>query len=404
MDKHTGLRCSGCGVQLHSDPTEERGFVPAHVLQQASPEILCRRCFRIRHYGKAEPVRLTIQTVLDAVSRGAAAARAVFYIVDPFDFEGTWHPEWLPLFGKRPYYILVNKIDLLPQISKADEIIAWIRQRVKGTVPAPAGIVACGTVRSRDLAAVNRLIQDEGLESIALVGATNVGKSSLLRALVGTAQAKGQSASTSARASAPASIRTSSSVSTTAPASAPVPLVSHFPGTTQYTVTVTGKDGVKWIDTPGIAPGDRLSDLVCPDCGAQLAFAGKKLKARLYHLDPGQAVVFAGLAAFTNKASETRTLLCYAGETVVMHRTSAEKAADYLQNPPDWLAIPCAACHAKLAAPVTRKYQIKNGEDLAIAGLGWVSLRGGDALLEQTCPDGVLVSKRPGLFGRKPAK
>ncbi|HAZ22281.1 MAG TPA: hypothetical protein DCY84_07955, partial [Firmicutes bacterium] len=95
------------------------------------------------------------------------------------------------------------------------------------------------------------------------------------------------------------------------------PLVSHFPGTTQYTVTVTGKDGINWIDTPGIAPGDRLSDLVCPDCGAELAFAGKKLQARLYHLEPGQAVTFAGLAAFTNQAAEVRTLLCYAGREVV---------------------------------------------------------------------------------------
>lgn len=379
MDKHvglTGLRCPGCGAQLHSDPAEERGFVPSHVLEQSGSETLCRRCFRIRHYGKAEPVRLTVQTVLDAVSKGAASARAVFFIVDPFDFEGTWHPEWLPLFGKRPFYILINKVDLLPSVSKAEEIAAWIRQRVKGTVPAPAGIVTCGTVHSRDLTAVNRLIREEGLERIALVGATNVGKSSLLRVLAGTVPGKGQSASA-------------------------VPLVSHFPGTTQYTVTVAGKGGIKWVDTPGIAPGDRLSDLVCPDCGAQLAFAGKKLQARLYHLEPGQTVVFAGLAAFTNQAAELRTLLCYAGREVALHRTSSERAATYLKNTPDWLALPCTACRTKLAAPVTQTYQIKDGEDLAVAGLGWVSLRGGDAPLALSCPGGVLVRKRPGLFGRR---
>jgi len=373
MDKHAGLRCPGCGAQLHSDPAEERGFVPAHVLQHASPETLCRRCFRIRHYGKAEPVRLTVQTALDAVSKGAASARTVFFIVDPFDFEGTWHPEWLPLFGKRPYYILVNKIDLLPSVSKADEIAAWIRRRVKGTAPSPAGIATCGAVRARDLVDVNRLIREEGLERIALVGATNVGKSSLLQALAAQP----------------------------APPAQPAPLVSHFPGTTQYTVTVAGKNGIKWIDTPGIAPGDRLSDLVCPDCGAQLAFTGKKLKARLYHLEPGQTVVFAGLAAFTNQAAEVRTLLCYAGGAVVLHRTSSERANTYLQNPPDWLAIPCATCHTKLAAPVTQIYQIKDGEDLAVAGLGWVSLRCGDAPLALTCPGGVLVRRRAGLFGRR---
>ncbi len=398
MDKHAGLRCPGCGAQLHSDSSEERGFVPAHVLGQSNSETLCRRCFRIRHYGKAEPVRLTVQTVLDAVSKGAASARAVFFIVDPFDFEGTWHPEWLPLFGKRPYYILINKIDLLPSVSKSDEIAAWVRQRVKGTVPAPAGIITCGTIRARDLDAVKVLIREEKLERIALVGATNVGKSSLLQALsgvTGTAPGQGYGYGHGKGAGHGQGAAGHGQNASTAP------LVSHFPGTTQYTVTVTGKDGINWIDTPGIAPGDRLSDLVCPDCGAELAFAGKKLQARLYHLEPGQAVTFAGLAAFTNQAAEVRTLLCYAGREVVFHRTSSDRAATFLQNPPDWLALPCAACRTKLAAPITQTYQIKDGEDLAVAGLGWVSLRGGDASLALTCPDGILVRRRPGLFGRR---
>lgn len=358
--------CPGCGAVLQTSDPVAAGYVPPTVLLKAGPETICRRCYRIRHYGEALPAHLSTQTLLGAASRGVSSSDASLYLVDPFDFEGTWRPDWLPLFEKRPYYLVLNKIDLLPAMSKPDEIIAWARTRAAGVKPAPAGIIAVGTRNAADLKPLRELIETSHWRSLALVGATNVGKSSLLRALAGPREG--------------------------------LPTTSHFPGTTQNVVTVDTGEGLKLVDTPGLAPGDRLSDVLCPQCGALLT-PSRQLEAMLYHVEPGQAVLFSGLAMFALRTESTRTFLCYAGSGVHFNRTSAEKGETMLGQSISWLGPPCSDCSAAIAEWERHEVRLKDGHDLVVAGLGWISLRGGDAEVTVWAPAGMLVTERPGMFG-----
>ena len=151
--------------------------------------------------------------------------------------------------------------------------------------------------------------------ALAVLGATSVGKSTLMRRFLTSAGA------------------------------AATPTVSRFPGTTQAAMGWRlERDGLTVYDTPGFLPGDRLIDALCPACAARLV-AERALVSKLYGLEPGQALVFGGFAAYMLLGQEPRTLLAYAGDQVALHRTSAGKAEELLQARPDWL-LPwaCARC------------------------------------------------------------
>ncbi|NLG83070.1 MAG: hypothetical protein GX493_00360, partial [Firmicutes bacterium] len=199
-----------------------------------------------------------------------------------------------------------------------------------------------------------------------VVGATSVGKSTLLRRLLPAGQG---------------------------------PTVARFPGTTQAPLGwELAEHGLILYDTPGLSPGDRLTDLLCPACAALLVPA-RRLAGKLFPLAPGGAVLFGGFASFVLEEGPECVVLLYAGEEVRLHRTKTAKAERLLAEGPPWLTPRrCGTCsRLPFAHPVL--VELKSGEDLAVAGLGWISLRGGPAAIRATVPVGVIWAKRPALFG-----
>ena len=75
------LVCSGCGVPLQSREPAAPGFIPA---EKAETALLCRRCYRLRHYGSFEETE--IDADLPGLVRAAAAkADLSLLVVDFFD-------------------------------------------------------------------------------------------------------------------------------------------------------------------------------------------------------------------------------------------------------------------------------------------------------------------------------
>ena len=124
----------------------------------------------------------------------------------------------------------------------------------------------------------------------------------------------------------------------------------------------------------------------------------RALAGKLFGLSPGQALVMGGLAAFTLQGEEPRTFLCYASDKVVFHRTGEAKAEELLVSKPEWL-LPwaCASCRQERLRR-HEEVSLAANEDLVVAGLGWISLRGGPAVIRATVPEGVRLVHRPALF------
>lgn len=362
-------RCPGCGaVYQHQDP-QAPGYLPP-AQNAADAETVCRRCYRLRHYGQAEGRPLTGAEAGRQIARALAQAGLAVVLTDLGDFEGSLPPRGL-IPADKPLLLAVNKMDLLPPKAKPGETESWARERWLAAEAGqrPRAVVGISAARGYGLGTLwEEMGRHAGEErNAAFVGATSAGKSTLLGDLLARSGA------------------------------AVLPTAARFPGTTQA-ATCWRLGDLTIFDTPGFVPGDRMLDLLCPDCAARLVPA-RALTARLYRLAPGRAVVFGGLAAFILHGEEPRDLLCYTADTVPLHRTGAEKAAELLAVRPDWL-LPrtCASCRPQ-HPPRRDVHALQAGEDLVVAGLGWISLRGGPGSIEILAPAGVRVVRRPGLFG-----
>ncbi|MGQ9778261.1 MAG: GTPase [Bacillota bacterium] len=360
-------RCPGCGAPFQYEDPSRPGYLPPDLPPEEG--LVCRRCYRLTHYGREEGRPLPAAEARRMAEQTMASAGAVLYLADLGDLEGSLPPPGL-LPPEKPVLLAINKMDLLPPKAVPEEVLAWTRRRWQevSSTPPPAAIVGISAEKEKGLRALLETARQVAgrRRSLAVVGATSVGKSTLLRRLL------------------PAGTG---------------PTVARFPGTTQApTRWELAAHGLILYDTPGLLPGDRLSDLLCPSCAARLVPA-RRLAGKLFRLAPGGAVLFGGFASFVLEEGPECVVLLYAGEEVLLHRTKAAKAERLLAEGPAWLAPPrCGACRRLPLAPPLL-VELKPGEDLAVAGLGWISLRGGPAVIRATIPAGVRLAKRPALFG-----
>lgn len=363
-------RCPGCGAPFQQDAPEEPGYLPSS-LTEIGAGTVCRRCFRLKHYGRTEGRHLTAAEAYAQIRKALAPADAVVLVTEIGDFEGSLPPPGLLPMDK-PLIILLNKADLLPPKTPAREAAAWARARwlASGRGPAPKAVLPISAARGAGLAPVAERLRTHAGDRrvVAVLGATSVGKSTLMRRILADTGA------------------------------ASMPTVSRYHGTTQAATRWYVEDlDLTLYDTPGFVPGDRMGDHLCPACAAQLV-QERALTGKLFGVSPGQALVMGGFAAFALRAEEPRTFLCYAGGGVVFHRTGEVKAEELLAEKPAWL-LPWACADCRQDRPRRREeVLLAVNEDLVVAGLGWISLRGGPAVIRATVPEGVRIVRRPALF------
>ncbi|MBO2520671.1 MAG: hypothetical protein CW345_02525 [Firmicutes bacterium] len=365
--------CEGCGVPLQSERPDAPGYVPAHVLSRGEP-VVCQRCFRITNYGKEETVVKVDEedawsTVLDVIDR----VDAVIMIVDIVDFEGTY----LTRLAQYPRRLLVavNKVDLLPSKTPPEEVAAWVKDRL-----AADGIEACGVfpVSARDGFGTRQLLDGAKRHAgrggrVGLVGATNVGKSTLLSRWL-------------------------------KPTGEPGPTVSRIPGTTLGAIPKQlAPEGIEIVDTPGLTPGQRVTDHVCRAC-AQRLVPDRPLSSKLLKLAAGQSAVIGGIAAFTPLESDERIVLLFAASEVPIHRVKEVRVDRWLRGEPiPGQTVLCEACRAAIAKVGWEEIVVEVGEmeDVAVHGLGWLSPRRSGLKVRALVPAGTMLSVRPRLIGPK---
>ena len=116
-------KCTGCGAILQSQHENKCGFIPENRNPNLSrnfddnsfmPEIICTRCFSLKHYNKnVLPMVLpeTISNYLTHISRRKAL---ILYVIDVMDIPGSYVEDLLKIVGETKHIILVcNKIDQL---------------------------------------------------------------------------------------------------------------------------------------------------------------------------------------------------------------------------------------------------------------------------------------------------
>lgn len=365
------LKCAGCGVRLQTESPDKPGYVPSSALDR-SP-VICRRCFRIRHYNDAASAAVDQDEFLRLLSGIAETNSLVVHIVDLFDFEGSVISGLQRFVGRNPVLLVVNKIDLLPKSTNWNRLRNWVQRQAKRLGLRPADVVLCSAAKRAGMDRVVDTIQAlRGDRDVYVVGATNVGKSTLINRL----------------------IRDYSDLDKEL-------TVSRYPGTTLDAIRIPLDDGRSIIDTPGIVYPYRLTEAVPPGVLRQL-LPERPLKPAVYQLNDRQTLFFGALARFDFVQGQPQSFTIYMSPSLRIHRTKLERADELLAEHRGGLLSPPSVEELDEVAPWTRHtLRIAPGErtDISISGLGWIRVNGETgALVEVHAPKGVQVVLREAMI------
>ncbi|MCL6636978.1 MAG: 50S ribosome-binding GTPase [Alicyclobacillus sp.] len=380
--------CSGCGAPLQSVHEQAPGYLPVAARDRAQP--VCRRCFRIRHYGEFSPVAVGPEAYAREVARISRQPGLVLYLLDAFDLQGSLIPALSRYIGAAPVQAVVNKADLLPTDLATPSFSQWVRRALAATGVQVQGVRLVSGRTGQGVAQLAEWLEHSGISRVYAVGMANVGKSTLLNRLLHRWTERS-------------------------------PLTeSKVPGTTLGTVAldVTLPSGRRLtvIDTPGLMRMRRAVDVLCPRC-LKAAVPDDPLHPRVYQLDPGQSLWLGGFARLDFVAGEHQPVVVYVSNRLVVHRTKLSRAEVIGQDRADEvLRVPCAACRVRLgelqpqtvgagryrgtpqAGPVWSVGA--KGADLVLAGLGWLTLQGKDFSGRLWTPATIEVAVRPRLLGQ----
>lgn len=361
--------CRGCGETLQSEDSGKAGYVPPHRLEEE--DVLCRRCFRIIHYNEVTPAAVPVERMRVLMQRLASERVLVVQVVDVTDWTGSRIPNLSLAVAEGRLWLVINKMDLLPKETNYDRVRRWFEGRIEKEGMAVERVFLASAAKGIGISPLLEELRQSGLP-VYFIGAANVGKSSLINALL-------------RRIGRPEDLHLTT---------------SRVPGTTLNTVSIDAGDGRLWVDTPGITAAYRVVDRLCPQCLRSVVPAGV-IRPRIYQLTAGQTLWLGGLVRLDLLEGERQPVVCYVSNELRIHRTNHQRAESFYEgHVTKDLLPPCERCRASVANLLMHQWTFSPGSptDVAVAGLGWISVRGRAARIALYAPEGVDVEVRPALI------
>jgi len=366
---NTKLNCQGCGVHLQTEDKEGIGYAPKSALKRE--EVLCKRCFRLKHYNEIQDVSLTDDDFLNMVSAIRDTNALVVHLIDIFDVEGTLIKSLPRIIGDNPIILVGNKVDLLPKSTNKRKLVQWLQSTAKD-----AGLHVKETflISSKKGQGIDELtFQMENHRKngdVYIVGTTNVGKSTFINRLI--KQSTGEN-----------------NVITT----------SYFPGTTLGFISIPLNNKSSLIDTPGIVNRQQMAHYVS-EHDLKIITPDKEIKPRTYQLNSQQTLFLGGLARLDFIKGEKQPFVCYFSNHLKIHRTKLENADQLYKNQIGDLLFPPDLETLEILPPLTEStYRItEKKKDIIFPGLGWVSIPEGNVTVAVHTPKGLAASLRKSLL------
>ena len=357
-------KCAGCGIHLQTEDIKKDGYVPKDAYK-ARKKLICQRCFKIKNYGKHIPMSLSEEDYLREVKDVIEKVDIVVAIFDIIDFEGSFDRRLLDLIEDKRVIAVINKIDLIPSKKHPSEVSSWVKKRFIEENIFPDEIAIISVKQDYGVSGVLRKVKGyfpHGAK-VGVVGVTNVGKSSLINGLY-----------------------SNNSIKLTE---------SKYPGTTLKKV----KNRVKYtdvdfeiVDTPGLIPKGRISDMVCEECALKIV-PSKEISRMTFKPENDRVLMLGGMVALRTLDNESEygpIFSVFASKDVKFHETNMNKAEELMGKDNSVVSPPCSNCFDRYSSLPMKKevVTLEEGEELAIKGLAWLSVKRGPLVMEVTLPEG----------------
>ncbi len=359
------LICEGCGAELQSIDEKKIGFIPQSSLEKNN--LLCKRCFQLRHYNKHETVALESDEFLNMISTISTTDSLVIHLIDIFDVEGTLLKSLPRIVGNNPILLVGNKTDLLPKSTNQRKLKHWLFSKAKeaGINVLDVYLISSSKGHQLDELAVEMETRREN-KDIYVVGVTNVGKSTFINQFIRRSTGVKEAITT-----------------------------SYFPGTTLGFINIPLDRNSALIDTPGIMNQHQMAHYVSKK-DLKIITPRKEIKPRNYQLLQDQTLFIGGLARLDFVKGDKQTFVCYFANEVPIHRTKLENADSlYERQVGELLSPPDIDTLNELPPLIKNSYRISDEyTDIVFPGLGWITILDGGVSINAYAPKGVAVSIR----------
>ncbi|MGJ9457036.1 ribosome biogenesis GTPase YqeH [Oceanobacillus sp. CF4.6] len=363
------LYCQGCGVRIQTENPEAAGFTPSSSLEKEN--ILCKRCFRLKHYNEIQDVSITDDDFLQMVSSIREANGLVVHVIDIFDVNGSLIKSLPRITGDNPIILVGNKLDLLPKSTNRNRLEQWLRSEAKQAGIKVKNVFLISSVKGTGIEELTHEIEtDRDNKDVYVVGTTNVGKSTFINRLIKQSTGLGEVITT-----------------------------SYFPGTTLGFIEIPLDEDTSVIDTPGIVNKQQMAHYISEE-DLKVITPKKEIKARVYQLNSQQTLYFGGLARIDFIKGERQSFVCYFSNELPIHRTKLDKADELYENHVgELLSPPNEKTMEHLPKLVSSTFKLNGGKtDIVFPGLGWVSISGENTTVTAHSPKGVAVSIRNSIL------
>lgn len=362
------LKCQGCGVVIQTTDKEQTGYTPKSSLH--NEDLLCQRCFRLKHYNETQEVSVTDDDFLKMVSSIRDADGLVVHVIDIFDVNGTLITSLPRIVGNNPIILVGNKVDLLPKSTNKRKLEQWLRGMAKNEGIKVKDVFLISSISGQGIEYLSAHMDTyrKG-KNVYVVGVTNVGKSTFINHI----------------------IKQSSGLKN-------VITTSYFPGTTLGFIEIPLDDDAYLIDTPGIVNKHQMAHYVS-DQDLKLITPDKEVKSRGYQLNSGQTLFIGGLGRLDFIRGEKQTFVCYFSNQIPIHRTKLDNADSlYKERIGDLLTPPNKDTLEKLPSFSKSTFKIDENSDIVFPGLGWITIKGKDVTVIAHSPKDVAVTVRKSLL------
>ena len=186
-------KCIGCGIELQTEDENKLGYIKKEILDKyllnndnpTNKEILCQRCFKIKHYNDYSNYVISYKELTKIINKINKENNLVIYIIDVLNLDFSY----LNKFINKDIVIILNKRDLLPKSINDNKLINYLKKEIKKQNTNNNKILEI-IVNSNKKLDISKEILDKLLlkykkyKNIYITGLANSGKSSLINNLI----------------------------------------------------------------------------------------------------------------------------------------------------------------------------------------------------------------------------
>ena len=167
--------CVGCGIALQCDEPFEDGYVNPSLFGET---LLCRRCFRLKHYGEYKVTNKSSAYYKNIINDIFKSNDLVLHIVDIFDM-GNIDYVYSKVFS--PCILVLSKWDIFPKSVNEEKTISYFKNKY----PRYLDVILLSSDKNYNMDYLyDKILDYKTTNDVYVLGNTNAGKSSFINKMI----------------------------------------------------------------------------------------------------------------------------------------------------------------------------------------------------------------------------